>query len=61
MALGSGYPSALYANLYAGWTCATTTTRTDRGVSVTEPLWISPNISHMTQASLFSPMSTVTP
>ena len=33
--------------------CVTTSTRTDRGVSVTESLWISPNAAQVTQASLF--------
>ena len=54
MAIVSGYPSRLYADLYAGWTCVTTSTRTDRGVSVTESLWISPNANRVTQTSLFS-------
>ena len=53
MAIVSGYPSRLYADLYAGWTYVTTATRTDRGVSVTESLWISPNAAQVTQASLF--------
>ena len=55
MAIVSGYPSRLYANLYAGWTYVTTATRTDRGVSVTESLWISPNAAQVAQASLFNP------
>ena len=54
MAIVSGYPSRLYADLYAGWTCVTTSTRTDRGVSVTESLWISPNAPQVAQASLFN-------
>ena len=58
MAIVSGYPSRLYADLYAGWTCVTTSTRTDRGVSVTESLWISPNAAQVTQASLFPSAST---
>ena len=61
MAIVSGYPSRLYADLYAGWTCVTTTTRTDRGVSVTESLWISPNAAQITQASLFPSESQASP
>ena len=61
MAIVSGYPSRLYADLYAGWTCVTTATRTDRGVSVTESLWISPNAAQVTQASLFPSESQASP
>ena len=61
MAIVSGYPSRLYADLYAGWTNVTTATRTDRGVSVTESLWISPNAAQVTQASLFPSESQASP
>ena len=42
MAIISGYPSALYTQLYADWHERHTEARTDRGVTKTESIWISP-------------------
>ena len=38
----SGYPSALYDRLYAGWRCETRTAYAEAQRQTTEALWISP-------------------
>lgn len=42
MAMISGRPTALYDELYAGWTCMQTTTTIDTGATVVESLWMNP-------------------
>lgn len=42
MAIVSGYPSELYDELYAGWTCVRSTARIEGAQTRTECLWISP-------------------
>jgi DNA adenine methylase len=43
MALVSGYPSALYQELYAGWDRVQTDARADANKPAIECMWISPN------------------
>ena len=43
MVIVSGYPSPLYADLYAGWRCVTRAAHADGARPRTEALWISPN------------------
>jgi hypothetical protein len=43
MALISGYPSELYAELYTDWISVSTQSKTDANTSTMEMLWISPN------------------
>ncbi|MDD2765852.1 MAG: DNA adenine methylase [Opitutaceae bacterium] len=45
MAVISGYPSALYDGLYAGWQCVTTTARDSTTAARTECLWLSPRVT----------------
>lgn len=45
MAVVSGYPSALYDDLYAGWQCVTTTARDSTTAARTECLWLSPRVT----------------
>jgi len=42
MALISGYPCDLYANLYDDWKMVTTDSFTDNQKQATEALWLSP-------------------
>jgi DNA adenine methylase len=44
MAIVSGYPSELYDQLYAGWTCVRHAHRALNAKATTECLWLSPNI-----------------
>lgn len=44
MAIVSGYPSALYDELYAGWRCVMKSHRAQSAKPTTECLWLSPNI-----------------
>lgn len=53
MVLVSGYDSALYRELYAGWTVASKTTTTNGNSSATEYVWLSPRASSVGALPLF--------
>lgn len=49
----SGYPSALYDEIYAGWTCRAKETRDLNSKTVTECLWLSPRTAEALDLPLF--------
>jgi DNA adenine methylase len=66
MVIISGYSSALYDELFAGWRCIQKTTTTNGNNEAIECLWISPRIDEINRLPLFDyltsePLSTGTP
>jgi DNA adenine methylase len=53
MVVLSGYPSALYDELYAGWRTLEKSTQTNGKAQRTEKLWISPNCSRVEVFPMF--------
>lgn len=54
MAIVSGYPSALYDELYTGWQCLRCESLTDAQDKATECLWLSPSVTDRARQSAFS-------
>lgn len=50
----SGYPSALYDELYSDWRCLQYETTNVRSAKETECLWLSPNASSLSHLPMFS-------
>ena len=53
MVIVSGYPSALYDELYRGWHCISKGTSDLRGNEKTECLWLSPRATEVNRMPLF--------